>query len=146
VRTVLYWITTVYVAIVMLIGGLSEVLDASLRIEFSSIGVSTVVAVLGYPLYFVYIIGIAKIFGAIAIIVPRFPRMKEWAYAGLVLNMIGASISWLVVTIIQGVPIPAGYGSPAFHVFNALHVLVIIIVSWLLRPEDRVQGRIFGRT
>jgi uncharacterized membrane protein YphA (DoxX/SURF4 family) len=146
VRPVLYWITTVYVAIVMLIGGLSEVLDASLHIEFSSIGVSTVVAVLGYPLYFVYIIGIAKIFGAIVIIVPRFPRMKEWAYAGLVLNMIGASISWLVVTIIQGVPIPAGYGSPAFHVFNALHVLVIIIVSWLLRPEDRVQGRIFGRT
>ena len=142
VRGVVYWAVTGYVALAMFVGGLSELLDASLNIEFSSIGIATVVAVLGYPPYFVYIIGVAKVLGAIAIVVPRFPRLKEWAYAGLIINMTGAFLSWLIVTVIQGVPIPAGYGSPAFHVFNALHLVVLIFVSWLLRPQSRVLGNV----
>ena len=71
-RNIFYWITTVYIALAMFVGGFSEVFDASMNIELSSIGIATVVAVLGYPLYFVYIIGIAKILGAIVIIVPKF--------------------------------------------------------------------------
>ena len=145
VRSVFYWITTGYVALAMFFGGVSEVLDASMNLEFSSIGVATVVAVLGYPLYFVYIIGFAKVLGAIAIIVPRFPRLKEWAYAGLIINMTGALLSWLIVTVIQGETIPAGYGSPAFHVLNALHLIVVITASWLLRPDNRRVGRIIQR-
>lgn len=142
VRRIAYWCITGYVALAMFYGGLAEVLDALLGQEFSSIGIATVVAVLGYPLYFVYIIGICKMLGAIAIVVPRFPRLKEWAYAGLVFNMAGAFVSWLVVTVIDGVPIPAGYGSPIFHVINALHLIVLIIVSWALRPKSRVLGNI----
>lgn len=142
VKRIVYAVTTVYVALAMFVGGVSELLDASMNIEFSSIGIATVVAVLGYPLYFVYIIGIAKVLGAIAILVPRFPRLKEWAYAGLVINMIGALLSWLIVTVIQGVAIPSGYGSAIFHVFNALHLVVLIMVSYLLRPESRMLGTI----
>ena len=142
VRRIAYWSITGYVALAMFYGGLAEVLDASLGREFSSIGIATVVAILGYPLYFVYIIGICKMLGAVAIVVPRFPRLKEWAYAGLAFNMAGAFLSWLVVTVIDGVPIPAGYGSPMFHVINALHLIVLIIVSWALRPESRVLGSI----
>src|SRR6266498_4992346 len=97
-RTIAYWVSTGYVALAMFYGGLAEVLDASIGVEFSSIGIRTVVAILGYPLYFVYIIGIAKMLGAIAIVVPHFPRLKEWAYAGIVFNMTGAFVSWLVVT------------------------------------------------
>jgi len=137
-RTIAYWVSTGYVALAMFYGGLAEVLDASIGVEFSSIGIRTVVAILGYPLYFVYIIGIAKMLGAIAIVVPHFPRLKEWAYAGIVFNMTGAFVSWLVVTVINGVPIPAGYGSPMFHVINALHLIVLTVVSWTLRPESRV--------
>lgn len=145
VRKIVYWVTTVYVALAMFVGGVSELLDASMNIEFSSIGIATVVAVLGYPLYFVYIIGVAKVLGAIAIVVPRFPRLKEWAYAGLIINMVGALLSWLIVTVIQGVAIPSGYGSAIFHVFNALHLVVLIMVSYLLRPESRVLGKIIKR-
>ena len=82
--------------------------------------------------------------GAIAIVVPGFPRLKEWAYAGIVFNMAGAFVSWLVVTVIAGVPIPAGYGSPIFHVINALHLIVLTLVSWALRPESRVLGNRLG--
>jgi uncharacterized membrane protein len=142
VKRVAYWATTGYVALAMFIGGLSEVLDASMGIEFSSIGIATVVAVLGYPLYFVYITGIAKMLGAIAIIVPHFPRLKEWAYAGLTINMTGALLSWLIVTVIQNVAIPEGYGSAVFHVLNALHLIVLIIVSWLLRPKRRMLANL----
>ncbi len=139
-KKIVYWAATGYVSLAMLVGGLSELLDASMNVEFSSIGTATVVAVLGYPLYFVYIIGVAKVLGAIVVLVPRFPRLKEWAYAGLIINMTGALLSWLIVTVIQGVPIPPGYGSGAFHVFNALHLIVIIFVSWLLRPQSRTLG------
>lgn len=141
-KRIFYWAATGYVSFAMVVGGLSELLDASMNIEFSSIGTATVVAVLGYPLYFVYIIGVAKVLGAIVILIPRFPRLKEWAYAGLIINMTGALLSWLIVTVIQGVVIPSGYGSGAFHVFNALHLIVIIFVSWLLRPQNRVLGTI----
>ncbi|WP_309616457.1 DoxX family protein [Salinibacterium sp.] len=144
-RNIFYWITTVYIALAMFVGGFSEVFDASMNIELSSIGIATVVAVLGYPLYFVYIIGIAKILGAIVIIVPKFPRLKEWAYAGLVINMTGAFLSWLIVTVVQGAPIPEGYGAPAFHAINALHLIVVIMVSWLLRPDSRTLGNISHR-
>lgn len=141
VRRIVYWAATGYVALALFVGGLAEVLDVSLGLEFSSIGIATVVAVLGYPPYFVYIIGIAKILGALVIVIPRSPRLKEWAYAGLTINMTGALLSWLIVTVIQGVPIPAGYGSSTFHVFNALHLIVLIIVSWLLRPRSRTLGK-----
>jgi uncharacterized membrane protein YphA (DoxX/SURF4 family) len=141
-RMIAYWISTGYVALAMFYGGLAEVLDAAMGLELSSIGIATVVAVLGYPPYVVYITGIGKVLGAIAIVVPRFPRLKEWAYAGLVFNMAGALLSWLVVTVIDGVPVPEGYGSPVFHVVNALHLIVIIGVSWALRPESRVLGAI----
>ena len=90
-RKIAYWVSTGYVALAMFYGGLAEVLDASIGVEFSSTGIGTVVAILGYPLYFIYIIGIAKMLGAIAIVVPHFPRLKEWAYAGIVFNMTGRS-------------------------------------------------------
>ena len=142
VRRIAYWVATGYVALALFYGGLAEVLDAAMGLQFSSIGIKTVVAILGYPLYFVYIIGVCKMLGAVAIVVPRFPRLKEWAYAGLVFNMTGAFVSWLVVTVIDGVPIPAGFGSPMFHVINALHLLVLIVISWALRPASRVLGHI----
>ena len=141
-KTIVYWITTIYVAIAIFYGGFAEVVDASVRVSIASIGVAGVVQVLGYPLYFLYIIGTWKMLGAIAILVPRFPRLKEWAYAGIFLNMSGALVSWLTVTVYGGVQIPAGYGSPIFHVVNALHLIVIALVSWALRPQSRRLGNI----
>lgn len=137
-KLIAYWVITSYLALVFLYGGIAELLDVATGLEFSSIGTATVVAILGYPIYFVYIISIAKVLGALTIILPRLPRLKEWAYAGLVFNMSGALLSWLIVTVINGVALPARYGSPIFHVINALHLIVLLLVSWWLRPESRV--------
>jgi uncharacterized membrane protein YphA (DoxX/SURF4 family) len=50
---------------------------------------------LGYPFYFIRFLGVAKLLGAVAVLVGRFPRIKEWAYAGFVFNLIGAACSHL---------------------------------------------------
>ena len=50
----------------------------------------------GYPVYFLVILGGWKLLGSIAIIIPRFPRLKEWAYAGVIFNLTGALASNLV--------------------------------------------------
>jgi hypothetical protein len=92
-----------------------------MRIEY----VRVVMNHLGYPLYLLLILGAWKIAGAAVIAVPRFPRLKEWAYAGCFFNYSGASASHLLAG--DGV----GRWLPPL-VFSAF-----VIVSWALRPADR---------
>ena len=75
-----------------------------------------VVPDLGYPTYFFVILGVWKVLGAIAILVPRFPRLKEWAYAGIFFDLTGAAASCAAV---------GGYGAYGFHVIAPL------IITWL---------------
>jgi hypothetical protein len=89
------------------------------------------VRVLGYPPYFVTILGFWKTAGAIAILVPRFPRLKEWAYAGIFFDLTGASAS------------SAAVGGGAFHILAPLVVAALAVTSWALRPESRVIGVLF---
>jgi uncharacterized membrane protein YphA (DoxX/SURF4 family) len=79
---------------------------------------------LGYPLYFMMILGTAKLLGVIALLLPRLPRLKEWAYAGFVFTLISAFISHL----------ESGDGSKALAPVVAL---VILTVSCLSRPASR---------
>ncbi len=74
------------------------------------------VPVLGYPMYFFAILGFWKVLGAIAILVPRFPRLKEWAYAGIFFDLTGAAASCAAV---------GGYGAYAFHVIAPLIIAVL---------------------
>src|SRR5215813_12018937 len=128
-RKIAYWVSTIYVALAMFYGGLAEVLDASTGVVFSSIGIRTVVAILGYPLYFVYIIGIAKMLAAIAILAPGFPRLKEWAYAGIIFNMTGAAATGVFTH------------SAAWHVAVDLVLAGLTVASWALRqPSRRLEG------
>lgn len=85
---------------------------------------------LGYPLYVVTILGIWKILGAIALLVPRFPRLKEWAYAGVFFNMTGAFASHAV------------RGSAAFHLVGTGVMIVLAVASWALRPQSRILGEL----
>ncbi len=80
---------------------------------------------LGYPLYFMTIIGFAKMLGAIAVLVPAQPLLKEWAYAGLCFNLAGATASH------------AFSGDPLSHTVRPAIVLGLCIASYLLRPEAR---------
>jgi uncharacterized membrane protein YphA (DoxX/SURF4 family) len=82
---ILYWVFTVALALPMLFSSYMYVTKAPPVLE----GLGH----LGYPTYLLYILGPAKFLGAIAILVPKFPKIKEWAYAGFTFNLIGAFLS-----------------------------------------------------
>jgi hypothetical protein len=116
-RAVRYWIATVPVALAFLGGA---IFDLSRAPE-----VRATLETLGYPLYFATIIGVWKALGALAILAPRFERLKEWAYAGMVFDLSGAAVSHAVV------------GDPTGKILVPLILLGLTLASWALRPADR---------
>src|SRR6478609_2116933 len=84
-RKVIFWITTTIIAIAYFITGLGNILP------FAHIAQD--MAHLGYPTYFLKIIGTWKILAAIVLLIPSIPRIKEWAYAGMIFDLTGASLS-----------------------------------------------------
>jgi hypothetical protein len=93
--------------------------------------VVVVITHLGYPVYVLTILGGWKLLGAVALLMPRFPRLKEWAYAGTFFEMTGAAVSLGV----SG----ADIGTISFP----LLVAALALVSWALRPQDRTLGVLF---
>ena len=96
-----------------------------------------IVPQLGYPMYFFAILGFWKVLGAIAILVPRFPLLKEWAYAGIFFDLTGAAASCAAV---------GGYGAYGFHVIAPLIITGFTVVSWALRPPSRKIGVLIPAT
>ena len=129
-KTILYWFTTVSVAMPIGSGGVGQMMQFRAHPH-------GVVPVLGYPMYFFAILGIWKVLGAIAILVPRFPRLKEWAYAGIFFDLTGAAASCAAV---------GGYGAYAFHVIAPLIIAGFMMASWALRPPSRTLGALFPAT
>ncbi len=123
-KTVAYWITTGLVAFFIGGGGLSQIWQYKVNPH-------GIVPELGYPMYFFAILGFWKFFGALTILVPRFPRLKEWAYAGIFFDLTGAAASCAAV---------GGYGAYGFHVIAPLIICGLTVASWALRPEGRVIG------
>ena len=122
-RTIAYWATTGFLAFNLLSGAVAELAQRSDNAEG--------MLQLGYPLYFMLIIGVWKILGTIAILVPRFPRLKEWAYAGIFFNMTGAAVSHAVV------------GDASWHVIYTGFLAALAVASWALRPQSRSIGVLF---
>jgi hypothetical protein len=112
-----YWVCTALVTTELGMGGVWDVLRVSL--------VREVVEHLGYPTYVLVILGVWKLLGAVALLYPRFPRLKEWAYAGVVFADTGAIASHLWV----------GYGGGEVAVLIIL--LALTAASWALRPPTR---------
>ena len=129
-KVIAYWTTTALVASFIGSGGVAQL--ALLRGN-----VQGTVPVLGYPLYFMTILGFWKVLGAIAILVPRFPRLKEWAYAGIFFDLTGAAASCAAV---------GGYGVYAFHIIAPLFLAGLTVASWALRPQSRTIGVLFPAT
>ena len=126
-KNIAYWTTTGLVAFFIGGGGATQVA----QYLGSPHGV---VPVLGYPMYFFAILGFWKVLGAIAILVPRFPRLKEWAYAGIFFDLTGAVASVAAVGV---------YGAYAFHILAPLVIAGLTVASWALRPESRTIGILF---
>lgn len=117
-RNAVYWITTALLAFESGLGGAWDVLRVP--------QVRGVIDRLGYPAYFLVILGIWKLLGAIALIIPRFPRLKEWAYAGVVFNLTGALAS----------NVASGVTETGTLVYLVL-MMGVTAASWALRPASR---------
>jgi uncharacterized membrane protein YphA (DoxX/SURF4 family) len=120
-KPILYWTMTILVAIPIGSGGVSQIMQYAGNPH-------GIVPGLLYPMYFFAILGVWKVLGAIAILLPRLPLLKEWAYAGIFFDLTGAALSCAAV---------GGYGKYAFHVIAPLIITGFLMVSWALRPESR---------
>ncbi|WP_343671964.1 DoxX family protein [Chitinophaga sp.] len=116
-NNIIYWTATIILALFMFVGGLAQIFRQKDNVEgFIH---------LGYPLYFMTILGVWKILGVIAILAQRFPLVKEWAYAGFFFAMTGAVISHIA-------------SGDHFTLFIAPLVFAILtVVSWYFRPAGR---------
>lgn len=123
-KTIVYWTMTALVAFFIGGGGLAQIWQYRANPH-------GVVPELGYPLYFFGILGVWKALGAIAILVPAYPRLKEWAYAGIFFDLTGAAASCAAV---------GGYGAYGFHIIAPLVLTAFTGISWWLRPASRKIG------
>ena len=119
-RRIAYWVATGFTAFVFLSGGVMDIVQPPELLK----GMTD----LGYTAYFTTILGVWKILGGIAVLAPGFPRLKEWAYAGMLFDLSGASASH------------ASVGDPVSKIVTPLILLGIVMVSWALRPESRRLG------
>jgi DoxX-like family len=116
-KSISYWVITGIVAFCIGSGGAAELAGVP--------GTVDGLVRLGYPAYFGTIIGFWKLLGAIAVLAPRFPRLKEWAYAGIFFNMTGAAATSVFV------------GAELWHVIVDLVLAALTVASWALRPPSR---------
>src|ERR1700731_1160401 len=116
-KQIWYWIITALLSICIFTGGMFQAMQSKEVLQ----GFKP----LGYPTYFIALIGIWKMLGVIAILIPKFKLLKEWAYAGIFFTMTGAVISHIASNDIH----PQIIAPIVFAVFTVL--------SWYLRPPDR---------
>lgn len=114
---IIYWIATIWLALGMLSTGIVQLLKVKEEVDLFTH--------LGYPVYLLTILGVWKISGVAALLIPRFPLLKEWVYAGFFFAMSGAVYSHIAS------------GNPAKELFGPLLLLVLTVVSWYFRPADR---------
>ena len=114
---IIYWIATIFLSFGMVAGGTQQILQIG--------GYNEIATSLGSPLYLLSILGVWKILGVIAILIPRFPLLKEWAYAGFFFAMSGAFVSHIVV------------GQAFVETVPSLILMIMILLSWYFRPADR---------
>jgi uncharacterized membrane protein YphA (DoxX/SURF4 family) len=121
-RAIVFWVATLAVASELAVGGVWDLL----RIDY----VRDVVEHLGYPTYLLTIMGVWKVPGAVALLIPRFPRVKEWVYAGAVINYASAAASHLIV------------GDGMVAIVAPVALLALTVTSWALRRPHLPKRRV----
>ena len=114
---IIYWIATIWLALGMVSTGIVQLIKLEEEVE--------VINALGFPTYLLTILGVWKILGTIAVILPKLPLLKEWAYAGFFFAMTGAAISHLIV------------GDEIITLFGPILLVALTIISWYFRPNSR---------
>src|SRR5215204_4543131 len=123
-NSIIYWTSTIWLALGMLATGTLQLFKVKAEGAVAPPGVDGIVH-LGYPIYFLTILGVWKIFGVVALLIPKFPLLKEWVYAGFVFAMSGAIFSHIAS------------GNSVNEIFPSLLLLLLTAVSWYFRPADR---------
>jgi hypothetical protein len=121
---IIYWIATVWLSLGMAATGIQQLLKVQQEGAVAPPGVYGIKE-LGYPVYFLSIIGVWKILGVVAVLTPKLALLKEWAYAGFFFLTTGAIFSHI------------GAGSSVNELFPSLLLLILTAVSWYFRPADR---------
>ena len=117
-KVIVYWVTTALVVFELTMGGAWDVLRVP--------QVRGLIERLGYPPYFLVILGTWKLLGAVALAIPKFPRLKEWAYAGVLFDLTGAVASLFASGLIN-------VGAMAYPIL----MIGVAVASWALRPPSR---------
>jgi uncharacterized membrane protein YphA (DoxX/SURF4 family) len=116
-KQIWYWIITAILSFCIFSGGIAQAMQVQ--------GVIQGFKPLGYPTYFISIIGVWKVLGIIAILIPGFPLLKEWAYAGIFFVMSGAVISHIASNDVT------------VQIIAPIILAIFTVLSWYLRPADR---------
>ena len=114
---IIYWIATIWLAVAMLASGLQQIFHTKSFVD--------IIVPLGYPIYFLTILGIWKILGVVSLLIPKFPLLKEWTYGGFFFAMSGAMFSHIAS------------GNSLTEIFPSLTLLIMIVLSWYFRPADK---------
>lgn len=114
---IIYWVATIWLCLGMISTGIVQLIHLEEEVEKMS--------ALGYPLYFLTLIGIWKLLGVVAVLLPGYPLLKEWAYSGFFFLMSGAVFSHAAV------------GDQASEYFGPTLLLVLTVISWYMRPAER---------
>lgn len=114
---IIYWVSTLWLSLGMLSTGIVQLFKVKAETNF--------ILALGYPEYFLTILGIWKILGVVVLLVPGFSLIKEWAYAGFFFSMSGAVFSHIASA------------NPIAEIAPSLLLLILTVVSWYFRPADR---------
>src|ERR1700733_14414329 len=116
-KVIAYWICTGVIALCIGSGGAAQ----ALRVPQTVQGMTA----LGYPLHFIVLLGVWKVLGALTLLAPGLRLVKEWAYAGIFIDLSGAVVA------------SAANGGAAFHIIAPIVLIGILGASWALRPESR---------
>jgi hypothetical protein len=114
---IIYWIATIWLSLGMISTAVVQLLKTKDEVSLMT--------QLGYPIYFLTLLGVWKILGVIAVLIPKSPQLKEWAYAGFFFAMSGAIFSHLVIK------------DGAITLFGPTLLLILTVASWYFRPAGR---------
>lgn len=117
---IIYWVATIWLSLGMVATGAVQLFKGK-----AGQGGVDMITHLGYPVYLLTLLGVWKILGTMAVLVPKFALVKEWAYAGFFFIMSGAIFSHLSV------------GDSVSEIFPSLLLLILAVISWYFRPGER---------
>ncbi len=117
VKKIIYWVSTLWLSLGMASTGIVQLLQIPAEVEF--------ILAMGYPQFFLPLLGVWKLLGVVAVLMPKFPLLKEWTYAGFFFAMSGAIYSHIAT------------GHAVTELLPPLLLLVLTSVSWYFRPADR---------